>query len=165
MADGVPGATLAALLDLDERTIRKFAVSGIMVRAGKGQYALGPSVRNYVRHLREAAAGRQGLDARLNVVDESALLKREQRRNFELKNAVLANAAVPVDAIEPAWARVVRAVRSAMLAVPGRARFQLPHLTAHDAEVLAEIVRGQLEAAALSDKPPPAEGVADIEDE
>jgi len=40
-----------------------------------------------------------------------------------------------------------------MLAVPGRARFQLPHLTAHDAEVLAEIVRGQLEAAALA---PPA---------
>ena len=39
MADGVPGATLAALLDLDERTIRKFAVSGIMVRAGKGEYA------------------------------------------------------------------------------------------------------------------------------
>jgi len=83
------------LLDLDERTIRKFAVSGIMVRAGKGEYALGPSVRNYVRHLREAAAGRQGVDARLNVVDESALLRREQRRNFELKNAILASAAVP----------------------------------------------------------------------
>ena len=41
-----------------------------------------------------------------------------------------------------------------MLAVPGKARFRLQHLTPRDAEVIGEIIRDQLEAAALTDQPP-----------
>jgi len=45
-----------------------------------------------------------------------------------------------------------------MLAVPNKARFRLQHLTAQDAEVIDEIIRDQLEAAAATDTPPPVEG-------
>ena len=158
MAEVVPPKTLAGLLDMSEASVRQYAAEGVFVKAGRGQYLLAPSVRNYVRRLREIAAGRQGKE--LNAVDENARLKIAQRRNYELKNAMLEGSTVPVEAIAPAWARVMRAVRCAMLAVPGKARFRLQHLTPHDAEILNEIIRDQLEAAAgFDDKPPPVEGI------
>src|ERR1700731_383108 len=158
MAEGIPGQSLAGLLDLDVRSIQELARSGIVVRSGvRGRYLLAPSVRNYIRHLREVAAGRQGNE--LNAVDENARLKMAQRRNYDLKNSILEGSAIPYEAIAPAWARVVRAIRSAMLAVPGKARFRLQHLTPRDEEVIGEIIRDQLEAAALTDQPPAINGV------
>ena len=143
MADGITGQSLAGLLDLDMESIRKLSNAGIVVGSGvRGRYLLAPAVRNYVRHLREIAAGRQGNE--LNAVDENARLKIAQRQNYELKNSILSGSAIPYKAIAPAWARVVRAIRSAMLAIPGEARFRLQHLTPRDAEVIGEIIRDQL---------------------
>ena len=139
-------------------SITALACSGIVVGSGvRGRYLLAPSVRNYVRHLREIAAARQGNE--LNAVDENVRLKIAQRQNYELKNSILSGSAIPYEAIAPAWARVVRAIRSAMMAVPGKARFRLQHLTSRDAEVIGEIIRDQLEAAALRDQPPAISGV------
>ncbi len=153
MAEGITRQSLAGLLDLDVSSITDLARSGIVVGSGvRGRYLLAPSVRNYVRHLREVAAGRQGNE--LNAVDENTRLKIAQRRNYDLKNSILEGSAIPYEAIAPAWARVVRAICSAMLAVPGKARFRLQHLTPRDAEVIGEIIRDQLEAAALTDQPP-----------
>jgi phage terminase Nu1 subunit (DNA packaging protein) len=158
MAEGVPAKTLAVLFDMDERVVRRLAAEGIIVRAGRNQFLLAPSVRNYVRHLREIAAGWQGNG--LNAVDENARLKIAQRRNYDLKNSILEGSAIPYEAIAPAWARVVRAIRSAMLAIPVEARFRVQHLTPRDAEVIGEIIRDQLEAAALTDQPPAINGDA-----
>jgi phage terminase Nu1 subunit (DNA packaging protein) len=155
-SEGVTGQSLAGLFDVDLRSIQELARTGIVIRAGtRGRYLLAPSVRNYVKHLREVAAGRQGSE--LNAIDENARLKIAQRRNYDLKNSILEGSAIPYEAIAPAWARVVRAIRSAMLAVPGKARFRLQHLTPRDAEVINEIIRDQLTAAALTDEPPPIE--------
>src|ERR1700720_982519 len=145
MVEGMPAKTLAVLLDMDERVVRRLAAEGIIVRAGRNQYLLAPSVRNYVRHLREVAAGRQGNE--LNAVGENARLKIAQRRNYDLKNSILEGSAIPYEAIAPAWARVVRAIRSAMLAVPGEARFRVQHLTPREAAVIGEIIRDQLEGS------------------
>jgi phage terminase Nu1 subunit (DNA packaging protein) len=90
MAEGVPIQTLVALLDLSEVEVHKYAAEGIFVKSGRGQFLLAPSVRNYVRHLREVAAGRQGKE--LNAVDENARLKIVMRKNYELKNAALEGA-------------------------------------------------------------------------
>src|ERR1700730_13253502 len=156
MAEGITGQSLAGLLDLDVRSIQQLAQARIMVRSGaRGRYLLGPSVRNYIRHLREVAAGRQGSE--LNAIDENARLKIAQRRNYDLKNSILEGSAIPYEAIAPAWARVVRAIRSGLLAGAGKARFRLQHLTPRDAEVINEIIRDQLTAAALTDEPPPIE--------
>jgi phage terminase Nu1 subunit (DNA packaging protein) len=45
MAEGVAAKVIADILDLDERTVRKYAAAGIMVRIGHGKYALRESVR------------------------------------------------------------------------------------------------------------------------
>jgi phage terminase Nu1 subunit (DNA packaging protein) len=57
MAEGVAAKVIADILDLDERTVRKYAAAGIMVRIGHGKYALRESVRGYAAILRKAAAG------------------------------------------------------------------------------------------------------------
>lgn len=156
---------LAQLFDCDKRTIQNLANEGIVVKASRGKYVLGLSIRNYVRHLREIAAGRTGGDADINAVTEGALLKRAQRENYELKNAILAGQAIEVDKIAPAWARVIRAVRAGVLALPGKIRFAVPHLTAHDQEEIKRLCLDALDAAAVTDAPPAVEGADPDDDE
>lgn len=152
----VTAKVLASLLDLSVVNVHELAKDGTIVKVdgSTGRFLLETSVRTYVRHLREIAAGRQGRE--LNAVDENARLKISQRRNIDLKNAVLEGTMVPLEAIRPAWARVMRAIRTAMLAVPSSARFRLQHLTPRDGEIILEIIRDQLEAAAGLDDEPPA---------
>jgi phage terminase Nu1 subunit (DNA packaging protein) len=86
MAEGITGQSLAGLFDLDLESIRKLKNSGIVVGSGtRGRYLLAPSVRNYIRHLREVAAGRQGKE--LNAVDENARLKIVMRKNYQERRA------------------------------------------------------------------------------
>jgi DNA-binding NarL/FixJ family response regulator len=40
MAEGVAAKVIADILGLNQRTIRKYAAAGIMVRVGHGRYAL-----------------------------------------------------------------------------------------------------------------------------
>lgn len=146
--------TLASLFDCDIRTIQNLAKDGVVIKAGRGEYILASSIRNYVRHLRSIAAGRTGRDEDVDAITEGALLKREQRRNYELKNAILEGQAVRIEDIQPAWGRVARTLRAAVLAIPGKTRYALPHMTAHDQSVLEQICRDQLEDAAVTDTAP-----------
>jgi phage terminase Nu1 subunit (DNA packaging protein) len=54
----VSASVLAELFKVDERTIRKLATAGIVVRVGRGFYDRDASTTNYIVHLRELAAGR-----------------------------------------------------------------------------------------------------------
>jgi len=114
MAEGITGQSLAGLFDLYMTSITGLARSGIVVRSGmRGRYLLTPSVRNYVRHLREIAAGRQGNE--LNAVDENARLKIVMPKNYELKNAALDGTLISVTiACRNSWARRVSTLSSVM---------------------------------------------------
>ena len=101
----------------------------------------------------------------MDAITEGALLKREQRKNYELKNAILNGSAIPVEAIEPAWARVVRAGRMAVLAAPARIRFRLPHLSDSDQVVIEEELREQLESAGVAGAPPKVESAISVDDD
>lgn len=155
----VPVETLAQLFDCDQRTIQYLAKEGIIVKAGRGRYVLAASIRNYVRHLRETAAGRTGRDQSIDAVTEGALLKRSQREGQDLKNRILAGQVIKKEELFPAWARIVRSVRASVLALPGKIGFAIPHLTPHDREVIDQLVRDALNDAAFGDKPPEVEAV------
>jgi phage terminase Nu1 subunit (DNA packaging protein) len=138
MVEGITRQSLAGLLDLDVRSIQELARSGIVVGSGvRGRYLLAPSVRNYVRHLREIAAGRQGNE--LNAVDENARLKIVQRKNYELKNAALEGALVPMNDIIEAWGMIVRAIKATVLSFPARCHEKLPHLKSDDVETIRKV--------------------------
>lgn len=141
------------MLDIKESRVRQLAQHGVTIRvAQKGFYDLEESVRNYVRHLRDAAAGRG--DKTLN--EESALLKREQREYYHLKNLITKGSIVRFEQIHQAWARVILAVRSAILAIPTIARLRM-QLSEEQAEQLTQIIREQLTAASLTEIPPMVE--------
>jgi phage terminase Nu1 subunit (DNA packaging protein) len=145
MAEGVPWQTLGALLELDERMIRHYAQEGVFVKTGRGRYVLAPSVRNYVRKLREIAAGRQG--DQLNAVDENARLKIVQRRNLELKNAALEGTLVSVADLIDAWGAIVRTIKAMVLSIPARCQEEMPYLRFEDFEKFRLIVRAVLTEA------------------
>jgi phage terminase Nu1 subunit (DNA packaging protein) len=154
VAESVPWKTLAILLDLEERTIQHYAQEGVFVKAGRNQYLLAPSVRNYVRRLREIAAGRQGNE--LNAVDENARLKIVQRKNYELKNAALEGSLISIAEMSDAWSAIVRVIKAMVLSIPARCQEQMPHLRFEDFEKFRLIVRAVLTEASkiMPDEPP-----------
>jgi terminase small subunit / prophage DNA-packing protein len=146
VAEGVPWKKLAVLLDMEERTIRKYEQEGIFVKVGRGQYLLAPSVRNYVRRLREIAAGRQGNE--LNAVDENARLKIAMRKNYELKNAALEGRLISIAEMTDAWSAIVRTIKAMVLSIPARCQEKMPHLKIDDYETFRVVVREVLTEAA-----------------
>jgi hypothetical protein len=56
----VPAATLAKLFEVTAQRIHQLAADGILVKAGRGQFELWPSVRNYIRFLRERKVNQYG---------------------------------------------------------------------------------------------------------
>ena len=154
MAEGITGQSLAGLLDLDMQSITKLSHAGIVIRSGvRGRYLLAPSVRNYVRHLREIAAGRQGNE--LNAVDENARLKIVQRKNYELKNAALEGALVSMDDLTEAWGVIVGAIKALVLSIPARCQEKLPHLPLGDVDAIRKVARKVLleTSSMLPDQP------------
>jgi phage terminase Nu1 subunit (DNA packaging protein) len=140
MAEGVTRQSLAGLLDLEMTVFTELARSGILVGSGvRGRYLLAPSVRNYVRHLREIAAGRQGKE--LNAVDENARLKIVQRKNYELKNATLEGSLVNMDDLTEAWGVIVGTVKAMVLSIPARCQEKLPHLPLGDIDAIRKVAR------------------------
>ena len=158
MAEGVPWQTLAALLELDERTIRSYGDEGVFIKTGRNKYVLAVSVRNYVRKLRETAAGGQG--DQLNAVDENARLRIVQRRNLELKNAALEGTLVPMEDITEAWGEIVRGIKAMVLSMPARCQEEMPDLRFEDFEKFRSIVRAVLTEASeiMPDEPPIPDG-------
>jgi len=144
---------LADHLGVSERQVQALARRGTLPKVAVGQYDLREACRAYCAGLREQAAGRLGRDGSLDPVHENAALKRSMRELNEIKKAELEGRLVPVDEIEPAWARIMTAIRAQVLGVPGRLRFRLPHLTAHDGQVAEEVCRDALEAAADEAEP------------
>jgi hypothetical protein len=54
----VSAKELGEILAVTDRSIRRYAKAGVIIKVGYGKYDLRESVRNYVGVLRKAAAGR-----------------------------------------------------------------------------------------------------------
>src|SRR3954453_3976067 len=130
---------LGELFGCDPRTIRSLASRGIMKRARHGRYKATESIKTYVVHLREQAAGRIGHDPSIDLVRENALLRRAKRRMLEIKAERLSGSLISLDEIREIWGRVFVNVRTIALAVPNRAREALPHLSRQDLNTLDDI--------------------------
>ncbi|WP_262027591.1 hypothetical protein [Microvirga sp. Mcv34] len=144
-------------------SLTRYVEKGIAIRIGRGRFDFRQTIRNVSRHLREQAAGRQGGNG-IDAVTEKALLTRSQRELADLKRRQLEGTLIPVENLRRAWGRIVRGVKQNVLAIPGQARFELPHLTPFDAEVLERLCRDALENARATDTPP-AVGSADQDED
>jgi phage terminase Nu1 subunit (DNA packaging protein) len=150
---GVPVSTLAQLWRCSEWQIRKYANEGIAIKLGYGRYLLLESTTNLIVHLRERAAAHQSGDGKLDIVAENAMLKATHRKLAEMKIEERAGRLISIEDLESIWQELVLAVRQLFLAFPGRARFDIPHLTGHDQEKLQRLARDMLEETALTGAP------------
>lgn len=141
-------ASLAALLGVTTRTVTELAQKGVISRAGRGVFPVAESVRGYVAHLREQAAGRTDSTS---LTAERTRLAREQADKVSLANAVARGEMLPARQVQSEWASILRDVRAGLLAVPSRCGATLAHLTAHDVATIDSEIRTALEALADGD--------------
>jgi phage terminase Nu1 subunit (DNA packaging protein) len=141
--------TLSWLFDCTARQIQKLAKRGIVVRIASGLFDEKASIRNYVRHLREQAAGRVGQDPATDGVAANVKWKETNTQLIQLRLDREAGELVAVHDVSEAWARIMRGIRQFVLSLPGKIAFEIPTLTAHDRGVVERICRDGLTDASL----------------
>ena len=144
----VSGEFLEGLFDLSQESIRRLANDDKLAKVGRGRYRLIQSIQAYVASLRDVAAGRGGEKEQTNLAVENALLARARREAQELKNEELRGKLLPANEVERAWSEEIAGIRTAMLTVPSRVAFALPHLSRKDLNELDAVLRRTLEDAA-----------------
>lgn len=145
----VSTAELATLLGVTTRQIQLWAKEGIAVRVEAGKFDAAKSVQNRIEQAGKkapAATAKTGLDR------EKTRLAKEQADAQRLKNQILRNEMLPRAEVEREWSEIMRLVRTGVLACTSRIRNQLPHMTAHDGQVIDRELRGALSALADDEK-------------
>ena len=131
---------LAALFGVTGRTISDLARRGIIARHGKG-FDRDESVRRYVRHLREVAAGRGQAAGGAAVVSERARLAAAQADAQEMKNRVAGGKLLDSDEVHAEWVSILKTVRAALLAGAQRCSGRRPHWDAGDVAAVDDEMR------------------------
>lgn len=132
------------LLGLSMRTLTDLAATGVLVAAPKkGTFLTIPSVKNYTEKLRTAAANRAE-EQRNPLNDEKLLTEKVTRRIQELKLAQMEAEVLTLAEVSESWSNLALKFKSTLLSLPVELRQDLPHLTAHDGEVIRKAVRQKL---------------------
>ncbi|MFE3837908.1 DNA packaging protein [Pseudogemmobacter sonorensis] len=141
----IGGRDLCDLLGLSSGALADLTKRGIAIHLSHDAYDLEGTVRNYCASLRAAAAGRAGADGDgFTLAGQRARLAKAQAEAQEMKNLAQRGELVSAAEVERAWADTLRNLRSQLLAVPGRIRARLGHLTATDTAVIDREIRDAL---------------------
>lgn len=89
---------------------------------------LGAWIEAYCANLREQAAGRQSEVGGLNIVQEGAALKREQRIRLELQNAVTRGEYAPIEVLGDCLAKLVEMMVASLDQIDGAMAKSAPDL-------------------------------------
>ncbi len=135
---------LALLLGISIRAVADWDLKGVFTKAqGRGRYETVASVNGYISSLRESAAGRASTTGQ-TLTDERAQTERVVRQIKERELAKLLGETLTVAEVSESWSLFAGAVKAAVLSIPGKARSSIPHLTAHDGDVLKHMIRDVL---------------------
>lgn len=151
-SEKAPGATAAQLADLyscSPRQVQLYAKDGIVVRQGRGRFDAAASTRNLVRHLRDQAAGRAGLDPDSDTAAAKAERDREQAQFTRTRRLSLEGRLIEVDEVRRVWNAVTVGTRQMVLGIPGRIAAIVPTLSPHDRKQIDTVCRDALKDAAL----------------
>lgn len=151
-AETVSATELGALLDLSARRVRELAEAGVLRRHGQGRFIAEEARADYLRHLRETAAGRAAAgDGGLDLVAERTRLAKAQADRQELELAVRRGQLVDSDQVKAGFIGLVTAARNRLLGVPSKAKARVPHLTVRDIEQLEDLIAEALSGLADGD--------------
>ena len=131
----------AEWLDISERRFRELLDEGVIERADKGAYDLKTVVQQYVRNLREIAAGRGGGESQANKAGEDARLARARADKAEMELAEARGLLVPVDQFSDALNAAVQIMRTRVLAIPTKVA---PRVGAKDIAAAEGVIRAEV---------------------
>jgi len=139
----VTSQVLADWCGISVRRVRELSSAGVMVKAGPGKFDLKKSITKYMGHLREQAAGRSEIAAAaIELKQANAQLARLKFRKAE-------GTVIEAEIAFQIWSRIMIGDRNRYLALPGKIFFEVPYITPHDRRRIEQIVRDDLEDAAL----------------
>jgi phage terminase Nu1 subunit (DNA packaging protein) len=144
----VSGATLAGLSDCTVRTITELARQRVVVRTKRGRFLLRQSLENYMRDLRDAAAGR----AEAENCPERLRLTTARANLAELDLAERVGAVIPTRTVVDIVAQAVGNMKVRLLAIPTKVAPRLLKITnPRDAKTILdrEIERALTELSSL----------------
>lgn len=110
---------VARHLFMDERTFRKLVDDGTITRRERGAYDLDDSREEYIRSIREVAAGRVQ-SGELDRAQESARKDKEIADKYALENAQRRSELLPRDEVAAAVTAAFARVRARLLALPAK---------------------------------------------
>ena len=93
---------------------------GTITKQPRGKYDLDEATKEYIRHIREVAAGRLRA-GELDLAEERARLAKEQADAKEMENARLRGDLVEIGSVAKEFGRQASAVRTRLLAIPSKA--------------------------------------------
>lgn len=113
-----PAKTIAKLLMLTERRVQQLSKEGVIPRAERGRYELGPAVQGYVRFLRDRAIGGESVGGE---ADDKARLTRARADIAQFEAQRLNGELVECDEVQKTWADIVGRFRARCLAIASKA--------------------------------------------
>lgn len=138
-------AECARWMDISERRFRELVSEGVIDKADAGQYDLQTVIHQYVRHLREVAAGRSSdADVAKRKADAEARRAVALAGKAELEEAELRRELVPVAQVAEPFAAAVMLMKTRLLSIPTKSA---PQIGARDVAVAERIIRDEVHAA------------------
>jgi terminase small subunit / prophage DNA-packing protein len=131
-------------LDLSERRFRELIDAGVISRAEKSQYDVKAVVQQYVRHIREVAAGRGGGESQIDKAVEEARRMSALADKAELDVAQIRGELVPADAIADVLHTAIQVMKTRITAVPAKAA---PLVGARNVAVAEKVIREHIHEA------------------
>lgn len=114
------------------RQIELWANDHIVVRLGRNQYDAARSTRNLVRHLREQAAGRAGVDPSSDTAAANRDRALESAALTRVKREMLEGTLIPAAAVRSRWSDIASGFRQWVLGLPGQIAAKVPTLNPQD---------------------------------
>jgi phage terminase Nu1 subunit (DNA packaging protein) len=112
---GVTGTALAAHLNCTRETISDYVAKGVIVKLASGKYDQDDCRNRAFDHLRDKSAGRSS-----ELTNERALMAKEQREAFMLKNQISRGDFVSLDQIKTVLIVMFAVIRERLLTIPGK---------------------------------------------
>lgn len=123
------------LVGISARTVRDYQERGSVFVAERGKIDVVKSLHGYLGRLREQASGRS------DASDDRRVLEQYKAKREELAYRKEAAEVLDLVEVKEAWSRFAVVLRTSAMSVPSRARARIPHLTAHDGQVLDVLMR------------------------
>ena len=141
-------AEFGALVGMNRRGVLDFLTRNIFVASEKrGRILVAESIRRWGDHLRAMASKNAGA-GETGLASERAKLASAQRQEVELRLARARGEYVPLADVVDGWSSIAQIVRSQGLGQASRIGAAVPHLTLHDLQVVAGLMREMLESIA-----------------